>query len=500
MNLSDELRQKAEAGDAYARFDLGCHYLKLYYESQEAVGDQFFEEAVKQLRIVSDQGLSGSAFFHLADAYWWRGLKGGDSSDLSTAVFWLKKAAEVGSAVAAERLGDIHFLGECGVQVDYAVAAGWYEKAMQINPAYGSLRLGVCYDEGKGVVKNPFKAENCFKKCEYPSHYLGWNYLGTLNDCHNGHTDHPDYWYGYLIKSVEILGLVINTTLHNFYDRVDFGWRNATWPPDYDTGEFIHEAFRCSPGRMFYNSGLAHYCVGRHQQAVEAWMRSASHKFPRSEYSLGMAYMRGEGVEKDQVVGCGWLLKAAEQEMPQAQARIADAYLNGEGVGKSPAQAVSWYKRAAELGNAPAQLALARCHEAGIGSAVDMSLAFSFYQRAAGQGCPQALSKVSAFYESGCGSQQDLTEALAYARLALEFNQKAKDHLISLRDAFRCYFLLRQRQCPEEPIKGIDERCGALAVDERSYDLAVERLESKVSPSQITESQRRKFELGRLID
>ena len=154
----------------------------------------------------------------------------------------------------------------------------------------------------------------------------------------------------------------------------------------------------------------------------------------------------------------------------------------------------------------PAHLALARCYEAGVGVTIDPSLAFALYQRAAERGNPQALSQVGFCYEHGRGVTKNLTEALAFARLASEFNLQARSGLSSLRGTFKEYLVdLCQPPCPGEPkqpnkhAKGLDEAYEALAADEDSCALAVRRLELMMSPTQISESGRRRFELSCLI-
>ncbi len=503
MDLNEGLREKAEAGDADARYQLGINYLELSRNGQNDEQVRLFEEAIAHLKIASEQGAK-NVCTTLAIAYWDRSRKGEGGEDFQNAILWFHKGAEAGESAAMEYLGDIHFLGIDSVQVDHGIAARWYEKAMQSDPDYGSHGLGVCYDEGKGVAKNPLKAESCFKESSHASHYLGENHIGRLiefNAC-GDLADHTDIRFSYLIEGVRMLGVLANVALHNFYDdNRRFDWRHAP-----GLSESPGAGFECCSGRMLYNRGLGFYYHGEYQRAIEQWRLSAAYRFSRSEYSLGLAYMHGEGVEKDHVLGCEWLLKAAEQSLPQAQARIADAYLNGEGVKKSTTQAVSWYERASESGNVPAHLALARCYESGIGVTIDPSLAFALYQRAAERGNPQALSQVGFCYEHGRGAPKNLIEALAFARLAAEFNLYARSRFSNLRENFKQYLLvLCQPTRPGEPkqpnkhAKGLDEAYEAMVADMESCALAVRRLELMMSPTQISESGRRQSELSHLI-
>lgn len=503
MDLNEGLRKKAEAGDVDARYQLGINYLDLYEKGQNDEKAQLFEEAIAHLKIASEQGAQ-NACTTIATAYWDRSRESEGREDFQNAILWFHKGAEVGESAAMEYLGDIYFLGVAGVQVDHGIAARWYEKAMQINSEDGSTGLGVCYDEGKGVAKNPLKAESCFKESSHASHYLGENLLGRLiefNAC-GDLAEHTDARFSCLIEGVRTLGVLANATLHNFYDdHRRFDWRYAP-----GRSESPGAGFECCSGRMLYNRGLGFYYNGEYQKAIEQWRLSAAHEFSRSEYSLGLAYMHGEGVGKDQIVGCEWLLKAAERALPQAQARIADAYLNGEGVEKSSTQAVSWYRRASESGNVPALLALARCYEAGIGITVNPVMAFALYRRAAEWGSPQALSRIGFCYEHGLGVPKNLIEALAFALLASEFNLQAMCALSNLRETFKEYLMdLCQPLGPDDPkqpnkyAQALDEAYEAVADDEDSCALAVRRLELMMNPDQISESGRRRYELKCLI-
>jgi len=523
MDLNEGLREKAEAGDADARYQLGINYLRLSRNGQKDERVRLFEEAIVHLKIASEQGAYNVCTI-LAIAYWDRSREGEGREDFQNAILWFHKGAEAGESAAMEYLGDIYFLGTDGVLVDHGIAARWYEKAMQSNPEDGSMGLGVCYDEGKGVPKDALKAENCFKLCDDPTRYLGWNFLGSLVELNpwygDGCADRTTI-HGYLIEGARALGIIANTAFVNFYENQHkFEWACAanTIPVEagaahsnparfesvYDDSEC--DGFECSPGRALYNKGLAHYLVGQYRNAILEWELSASHNFVRSEYSLGIAYMNGEGVDKDPVVGFSWLLRAAEQAFPQAQARIGDAYLFGEGIDKSPAQAVSWYSRAAESGNAAALLALAECYETGTGARGDRSLAFSLYQRAAFLGNPRALTQVSAFYECGRGVPKNLTEALAFAILASEINHYALVGLSDLLRHFQVDLEERHKSSPgglsayNKHLKPIDEARHALAGGEVSCASALQRLRQKMDPSQISEGTRRSRELRPMID
>ncbi|QCE34635.1 sel1 repeat family protein [Acetobacteraceae bacterium] len=110
------LKQKAEAGDAKAQFDLGLLYV---------------------------EGI-------------------GMSHNEAKAVEWWRKAADQGDRDAQYSLGILYYSGR-GVKQDYTEAAKWFEKASQQGFKEAQHMLGVMYLMGRGgLPKNHEKARELF--------------------------------------------------------------------------------------------------------------------------------------------------------------------------------------------------------------------------------------------------------------------------------------------------------------------------------------------------
>lgn len=62
--------------------------------------------------------------------------------------------------------------------------------------------------------------------------------------------------------------------------------------------------------------------------------------------TLGQAYYKGEGVEKDYAAALDWLRKAADAGSTDALVTLGTMYLNGEGVEKDAAKAQEYFTRA----------------------------------------------------------------------------------------------------------------------------------------------------------
>ncbi len=170
----EDLRARAEQGDAKAQYSLGDMYRDgkgVTKDSAEAVkwyrksADQGNVEAqvrlgflskdsaeqVKWLRMAADQGDVLTQCF-LGSMYA-NALVDGVVKDSAEAVKWYRRAADQGYANAQVNLGFMYRNGE-GVAKDGAEAVKWYRKAADQGNANAQWNLGVIYSNGEGVAKD----------------------------------------------------------------------------------------------------------------------------------------------------------------------------------------------------------------------------------------------------------------------------------------------------------------------------------------------------------
>jgi S1-C subfamily serine protease len=102
-----------------------------------------------------------------------------------------------------------------------------------------------------------------------------------------------------------------------------------------------------------------------------------------SQFNLGLMYLEGEGVPKDNVKAAEWWRKAAEQGLAEAQYALGSAFAFGTGVPKDSAKAVELWEKAAAQGLARAQAALGAAYAAGIGVPRDFVLGYAWSNLAA---------------------------------------------------------------------------------------------------------------------
>ena len=115
-----------------------------------------------------------------------------------------------------------------------------------------------------------------------------------------------------------------------------------------------------------------------------------------------------------------WYLKAAEQGNAVAQTKLGDLYLNGTGVVRDDRKAVEWFRKAAEQGNAVAQTKLGDLYLNGTGVVRDDRKAVEWFRKAAEQGDAVAQTKIGDMYLNGTGVVKDKKNAVEWFRKAAE--------------------------------------------------------------------------------
>lgn len=98
---------------------------------------------------------------------------------------------------------------------------------------------------------------------------------------------------------------------------------------------------------------------GNHQQAFFYAQKSAKQNYAPAQHNLGLSYLHGLGVEKDQTQAFVWFEKAAKQGLLDAKNELAMAYYLGRGVMKNLDKAQHYWQQAAQNNDEYAQFNLA---------------------------------------------------------------------------------------------------------------------------------------------
>jgi TPR repeat protein len=185
----EEVKAKAEAGDADSEYRLG-----LFYYNGEGVAKDF-SEAVKWYRKAAEQNYAPAqnnlansyangqgvakdeveavkSYRKAAEQHYARAQSNlaysyanahGVPKDEAEAVKWYRKAAEQNLAVAQNNLAYSYANGQ-GVAKDEVEAVKWYRKAAEQNYAYAQYNLGVCYEHGDGAAKDEVEAVKWYRR------------------------------------------------------------------------------------------------------------------------------------------------------------------------------------------------------------------------------------------------------------------------------------------------------------------------------------------------
>jgi len=107
------------------------------------------------------------------------------------------------------------------------------------------------------------------------------------------------------------------------------------------------------------------------------------------QYSLGMAYLKGNGVPLSYEEAFRIFQSAASLGHVGAQCKVGEMFLRGLGVKENLSEAVRLFKIAAERGYAEAQVQLGSLYQCGMGVERDLNEAKRWFQLAAIQGHPE---------------------------------------------------------------------------------------------------------------
>lgn len=173
------------------------------------------------------------------------------------------------------------------------------------------------------------------------------------------------------------------------------------------------------PANASFLEGVAAYNRGDYAAAADIWREDAAAGDAAAQRNLGLLYLNGQGVPKNEAAAADWFRRSSDQGFPRASANLGEMYLRGVGVPRDPEQAVTFFQRAAEAGLAEAQYNLAILTEAGFGVRKDLELARRWFQRAAAGGHAPARERLRQMApprtasESGDDAVADTSEDLA---------------------------------------------------------------------------------------
>ncbi len=132
----------------------------------------------------------------------------------------------------------------------------------------------------------------------------------------------------------------------------------------------------------------------RRNKEAQQWMvKAAKNGSVLAQTTVGESFLKGDdGFEKNPEKGIYWLTKAANNNWPKAQHLLGMAYLDGNGVKKDQGEAVKWLTKSSEQNFSPAQLKLSQLYASGTGVKKDIDKSAKLLIKAAENNDPDALT------------------------------------------------------------------------------------------------------------
>ena len=383
---------------------------------------QDYAAVLASLRPQADQGAASA---QTVLGYMYSAGLGVDQND-SIAVEWYRKAAEQDDPDAQYLLGYMHHRG-FGVAMYFAQALQWYRKSAAQGVAAARVGLGEMYDKGQGVAPDRDAALAHYSSAAEAGLAAGQHNLAVAYE--NGDGVPRDF--DAALKWYRLAAAQDFAPSQNSLGEIYSQGRGMLRDHDEAAKWYRLAAEQGLPAAQFKLAKI----VGDTSTALELYKLAAEQGHPEGQVNLGLAYLKGGGVDRSQNDALDWFQRAAAQCNVDAQFQLAKMHRRGQGGAKaSAAEELKWLKLAAEQGHTEALQMLSARYAAGEGVEQNMSMALKSAQRAAEQGHPTAQFDLAEAYAKGSDAiPQDFTKAAGwYRKAAVQSNRTAQFKLAEL--------------------------------------------------------------------
>ena len=316
---------------------------------------QFYDKGISYLQECADAGIT-EAYLNLGKVYS-NGIA--VEKDSETALEYYQKALDAGYAMAYINIGSMYFVGdgvkqndkkafeyftkgaEKGVAIGYynvalsyqlgrgikqnlKKAASNYEKAAEQNYALAQTNLGNMYHKGLGVKKDLKKAFDLYTQAAENGDPNGYANIGTMY--HAGEYVSQDVnmaiiYYEKASKKGNYAGLINLAIMYQTGNGVAIDADKAI-------GYYERACMIDKTGAADYNLGTLYYfgcgtMPKNHKKAFELFEKSARVDYAPALYNLGIMYLNGESVAKNENIALMYIKKAAKQKY-----QLAVDYMN----------------------------------------------------------------------------------------------------------------------------------------------------------------------------
>ena len=139
-----------------------------------------------------------------------------------------------------------------------------------------------------------------------------------------------------------------------------------------------------------------------------------------AQVRLGVIYLTGDGVPKEDAEAVKWLRMAANQDNPVAERYLAEMYFKCRGVAADNEEAAKWLRMAADQGDAQSQYNLDVLYSQGKGVPRNLKESLNWMTKAAEQNLAAGQMGLGVAYGNGDGVPPNPTLAAAWYQKAVE--------------------------------------------------------------------------------
>lgn len=302
-----------------------------------------------------------------------------NTSQYTFANQWFEQASNNGMGNATDFLAQNYLLGQ-GVSQDSQKALQLLNKAVQQGYLLSNQLLGNLYQRGKFVPKNEEIAVSKFL---------------TIAD--------------YDLNSAKALQGIFCQNSSKLFDKKQCEkWAITTQKIGSETSsddDLIREAYT---GGHIAQYELAIYYHPSYEDSIPKieknankaffWMsKSALQNYDEAQLMLGIMYLKGIGVPKDDKKAFEFITLASKQENENAQYLLGLMYATGTGIEEDYQQAIYWYQKSVGWQNIRAYPALGFAYWLGKGVKRDTAMAKYWFKKACDNG-----------NQTGCDNYQQL--------------------------------------------------------------------------------------------
>ena len=370
--------KEAEAGKIEAQFDVGNALEKGIGAAKDS------SKAAEWYQKAASQGL-GKAEAALGSAY----IQGkGVPKDLIKGAELLVRAASRNDPSGEFQLGQAYRTGN-GMEQDITKAVELFNKAASQNYLPAMASLGDMYLEGKDVPLDPQRGLQLLQKAADGNDARGLSNLAAVYHSGNGAAIDRKKSFELAIRAATLgddnakFGVGIR---YHTGDGVDQDPRKAA--------DWYQTAINSDDDEVVANAEAelgAMYVYGTEipknlKAGIELLEKAASKGSSYAMVTLARQYYLGEGLPKDAAKSFALSIRASEQKnesflgsfRAHGQVSVGDAYLRGIGVEKNLTKAADYYRLAAIAGNAKAQQNLSWLYQYGKGVDRNLTIAYGW--------------------------------------------------------------------------------------------------------------------------